>query len=182
MEDDGPSSIAVTVEFDDWWTALDDPARLCRRAISATLARAAPAAWQDAEVSLLLGDDATIRRLNATWRGQDRPTNVLSFPAEVLTPDALPAAPPPGGSFLGDIAVALETTRREAAAEGKPLADHLAHLLVHGTLHLLGHDHHTDAQAARMEGLERRILADLGVRDPYADVRQARPAVLEARS
>ncbi len=181
MNEDGPSTIAATVETDDWWAALDDPIGLCRRAISATLARAAPESWHDIEVSLLLADDATIRRLNATWRGQDRPTNVLSFPAGDLTPDALPE-PLPGGASLGDVAIALETTRREAAAEGKPLADHLAHLVVHGTLHLLGHDHHTDTQAERMEGLERRILADLGVGDPYADADDAGPQALEARS
>lgn len=181
MDEDGPSTIAVTVDIDDWWTALDDPIGLCRRSISATLARAAPPAWQSAQVSVLLTDDRAMRRLNATWRGRDRPTNVLSFPAESLAPDALPATPA-GGAFLGDIALALETTRREAAAEGKRLADHLAHLAVHGTLHLLGHDHHTDTQAERMEGLERRILADLGVGDPYALATEAGPEALEARS
>lgn len=181
MDEDGPSTIAATVETYDWWAALDDPIGLCRRAIAATLAHATPQAWHAAEISLLLADDAAIRRLNATWRGQDRATNVLSFPAEDLTPEALPAEPP-AGAFLGDLAIALETTRREAAAEGKPLAEHLAHLVVHGTLHLLGHDHQTDAQAATMEGLERRILADLGVGDPYADPEEPARKALEARS
>lgn len=152
-------SLAVDIAVEaEGWEAVVGLEALVQRVISTALAQAG--AGRDAEVSLLLCDDAAIRRLNADWRGQDKPTNVLSFPA---------AGPPPGGPpVLGDIAVAWETTRREADQEGKTLEAHLAHLLVHGVLHLLGHDHATDPQAEAMEGLERRILERLGIADPYA--------------
>jgi probable rRNA maturation factor len=161
MDSDGSHQIEVTVEADAWRTAVTDPETLCRRVIAAVLARevATPAA----EVSVLLADDARVRSLNRTWRGKDSPTNVLSFPAE--SGPVLGAIP--GPVLLGDVVVALETARREAEAEGKPLADHLSHLLVHGTLHLLGHDHEEDAEAEAMEALEAKLLADLGVADPY---------------
>jgi probable rRNA maturation factor len=118
-------------------------------------------------VSVLLADDAAVRDLNRAWRGRDKPTNVLSFPAfEPGTP--VPADGPPVP--LGDIAVALETVLREAEAEGKTPADHLAHLVVHGTLHLMGRDHEAgEAEAAAMEALEVAALATMGVADPYAD-------------
>ena len=113
-----------------------------------------------AELSVVLTDDASIRAINVQWRHKDEPTNVLSFPA----PPAMPGAP----RLLGDIIIAHETTAREAKAEGKPFADHLGHLAVHGFLHLLGYDHESDADAEVMERLEREILAKLGVPDPYA--------------
>jgi probable rRNA maturation factor len=129
-----------------------------RRAITEA-AIAIGADFKDRVLAVLLTDDASIRRLNAQWRHIDKPTNVLSFP------------PAPGQqgpvASLGDIAIAYETTAREAGEEGKPFANHLAHLAVHGFLHLLGHDHETDAAAEQMEGLERAILARLGVSDPY---------------
>ena len=115
--------------------------------------------FKDRVVAVLLTDDASIRRLNAQWRHIDKPTNVLSFP-----PGARQQGPV---TSLGDIAIAAETAAREATEEGKPFADHIAHLAVHGFLHLLGHDHDTDAAAEKMEGLERAILARLGVPDPY---------------
>ena len=110
------------------------------------------------EVTVLLADDATLRRLNRDFRGQDKATNVLAFPA----------APPSEEPAGGDIAVASETCAREAEEAGKPVGDHLSHLIVHGTLHLLGYDHATEADAQIMEGLERRALAGLGIADPYA--------------
>jgi len=113
-------------------------------------------------VSLLLSDDRTVRELNRQWRKIDKPTNVLSFPA--AEPTALARAP-----LLGDIVLAYETTAREAAAQKKSLADHGTHLVVHGFLHLLGHDHILAQQAEVMEALETRILARLGIADPYAD-------------
>jgi probable rRNA maturation factor len=114
----------------------------------------------------LEGDDA-VRQLNARYRGQDKPTNVLSFPAEW-------ESPADGGVIhLGDIVLAYETVAREAVAEGKPFAHHAQHLVVHGTLHVLGFDHETDATAAEMESLETRILEALGVPDPYAEVAPA---------
>lgn len=170
MDDDGPSTIAVVVEATAWYDLLDDPVTACRRAVGATLTEAAGDGWPaSAEVGVLLADDATVRQLNAEWRGLDRPTNVLSFPALDLTPDGIPPAPPAGPACLGDIALALETVRREAAEQDKSVLAHLSHLLVHGTLHLFGHDHQGDAEAERMERLEREILAGLGIGDPYAD-------------
>jgi probable rRNA maturation factor len=137
---------------------------LCRRAVATVLAREA-AATVGAEVSILLADDRRIRELNRTYRGKDSATNVLSFPSG---DGAAPPAPGPARPvLLGDIAVALETTAREAAAAGKPVADHLAHLLVHGALHLLGHDHEEAEEALRMEAREVELLAGLGVADPY---------------
>ncbi len=112
------------------------------------------------EVSVVLTDDAAIRRLNRDWRHIDKPTNVLSFPAAVLEN----GAPEP---LLGDIVIAYETVARESAEEHKPFLHHLAHLAVHGFLHLMGYDHETDSQADAMEGLERDILAGLGIADPY---------------
>lgn len=125
-------------------------------------------------VSILAADDARIAALNAEFRGKSSPTNVLSWPSEAraaATPGEMPHLPRPHpvgpAQELGDIALARGVIAREAAAAGKPFADHLAHLLVHGMLHLLGFDHVTDADATLMEGLETRILANLGVPDPY---------------
>lgn len=168
MDSDSSSDIEVTVEAAAWRTAVADPEGLCRRAVAAVLARQASAEAPvkvpiKAEVSVLLTDDARIRALNRDWRGRDRPTNVLSFPA-LPAGAAWPADRP---VLLGDVVLALETAEREAAAEGKALADHATHLLVHGTLHLLGFDHEGEAEAARMEQLEVELLAGLGIADPY---------------
>ncbi|HTO33913.1 MAG TPA: rRNA maturation RNase YbeY [Pararhizobium sp.] len=115
------------------------------------------------EVSLVFTDDASIRSINAEWRAQDKPTNVLSFPAFPLMPGKKP------GPMLGDIILAHETLVREADDLGKPFNEHLTHLLVHGFLHLFGYDHLEDNEAERMESLETRILAGLGLSDPYGD-------------
>ena len=144
------------------WSQVADVEALARRAIDAAttvaMATAAPM-----ELSLLLTDDAGIRELNRTWRNFDKPTNVLSFPGG--------GSPSPEGiHHLGDIAVAFETVAREAEAEGKSLADHLTHLIVHGTLHLLGYDHERDEEAEGMEALETKALAGLGIADPYRDM------------
>jgi probable rRNA maturation factor len=147
-------NIDVIVESAQW-NVLPDAQTVARNAIAQALAALNGRA--DAALAVLLTDDAAVRRLNATWRGLDKPTNVLSFPA-VETPDS---------QHLGDIAIAFETTAREAKDEGKPLADHLAHLAVHGCLHLAGYDHESDADAETMEQLERDILARLNVPDPY---------------
>ncbi len=146
------------------WSAEPDAETIVRRAL-----RAACAATPDAggEVSVVLTGDAAIRILNRDWRKLDKPTNVLSFPAPRVGRDD---AADQGGApaLLGDIVIAYETTAREAEAEGKPLSGHLAHLVVHGFLHLLGYDHESDAAATDMEGLETRILATLDVPDPHA--------------
>jgi probable rRNA maturation factor len=169
MDSDGPSTVTVTIAAPVWQAVVDDPEQLCRQAIGATLCRVAPPGWlAAAEVSVLLCDDATMRRLNARYRQQDRATNVLSFPAQELDPDRPPPAPGPGPVLLGDIALAAETVGAEAAAERKPPADHVRHLVVHGCLHLLGYDHQDAAGAARMERLEQAILGELGIPDPYA--------------
>ncbi|KQS81136.1 rRNA maturation factor [Rhizobium sp. Leaf384] len=115
------------------------------------------------ELSLVFTSDADIRSINAEWRGQDKPTNVLSFPAFPVTPGSMP------GPMLGDIVLAWETLVRESADLGKPFDDHLTHLLVHGFLHLFGYDHLETAEAERMEQLETRILSGLGISDPYGD-------------
>ena len=129
-------------------------------------------------VSILACDDARIARLNRDFRGMDKPTNVLSWPAfplAPLRPGGLPPAPPEpvagGGErepqSLGDVAIALQTARREAEALGIPLKDHVVHLILHGSLHLLGFDHEREEDAETMEGLESRALARVGIPDPY---------------
>ncbi|GAA4774200.1 rRNA maturation RNase YbeY [Novosphingobium ginsenosidimutans] len=119
--------------------------------------------------SLLFSDDAEVHELNREWRGKDKPTNVLSFP--MLEREGLLALSPEGPpELLGDIALALETCAREAADKGVPLEHHAAHLVVHGLLHLAGHDHvHSDEDAAAMEALEIKALALMGIADPYGD-------------
>lgn len=126
----------------------------------------------DYEISLLACSDARVAELNTEFRGKPTPTNVLSWPSEeraALIPGMIPQLPDgaPHELELGDIALAFETCVREAEEGGKPFNDHVSHLLVHGTLHLLGFDHINDPDAALMEGLETRILAKLGIEDPY---------------
>jgi probable rRNA maturation factor len=141
------------------WRRVPRAATVVRRAIGA----AAPARARNAELSVILTSDRAIRTLNRRWRGRDKPTNVLSFPAPA--PGKRPRGAP---RHLGDIVLAYETVAREARAEGKALDHHIAHLALHGFLHLLGYDHESHGQAEAMERRERRILARLGVPDPYA--------------
>jgi len=149
----------------DCWQAESEAEETVLRAIAAA-AMAVDADTGDAELAVMLTDDAGIRTLNANWRGIDKPTNVLSFPA--LQPPA-GVEPDDAPRMLGDIAIAYETVRREADDEGKTFANHLSHLAVHGFLHLVGYDHESDAEAEAMENVERQILAGLGIPDPYAD-------------
>ena len=146
--------IDIEIEGPAWTAALPDAEALARIAAQATLDSEGASAEG---VTLLLTDDATVRDLNLRFREQDKPTNVLSFPA--------PANPE---HFLGDVALAYGVCAREAGEQGKPLAHHLQHLVAHGVLHLLGYDHIGDDEAEAMEGLERTVLAALGVPDPYA--------------
>ena len=149
-----PAAPSIDVEVrSPLWDTEPAAADTVRAAINA-VAALVPA---QGEISVLLSDDAAVKELNRAWRGIDKPTNVLSFPAAR-----------PGGGLLGDIAIAYETLKREASAENKPLLHHLAHLAVHGFLHLLGYDHQTDSQADAMEGLERAALARLEIADPYS--------------
>ena len=147
------------------WADCPDAEAIVHRAIAAAAAFVETDTG-DAELAVMLTDDAGIRTLNKNWRGQDKPTNVLSFPA--LQPTGR-SSQPDGPRMLGDIAIAYETARREADDEEKPFDHHLSHLSVHGFLHLVGYDHENDDQAEAMEALERAILAELGVPDPYAD-------------
>jgi probable rRNA maturation factor len=146
--------IEVEIEHDPWLAALPDAVILVRAAAEAALSEGEGPA--DGEVTVLLTDDAEQKELNRQFRSKDKPTNVLSFPA----PDF--AAP-----HLGDVSLAYETCTREAEEQSKPLCDHLAHLVAHGVLHLLGYDHESDAEAEAMEALERKVMARLGVPDPY---------------
>jgi len=149
------------IESSRRWRASPGIEKLVRRAIEASLRASGARILDGAEVSVLLADDAEMRALNERWRGVDKPTNVLSFPA--AGPDKIAAAP-----LLGDIVVAFETAEREAVEEGKTFADHAAHLVVHGFLHLLGYDHQGAGEADRMEALETGALARLRIADPYA--------------
>lgn len=152
-EDDSPDSIEI-VSRDPRWDADDEdwPA-LAQTVLDAVNAAIKPA--RRGEIALLLADDAALKDLNAQWRGKDKPTNVLSFPA-------------PPGPMLGDIALSRDTLAREAAAQGKTFRDHALHMMVHGLLHLHGHDHEAGDEAAAMEALEVRILDSMSVADPYA--------------
>ena len=154
----------VLVTADCW---RDEPGAeaVIHRAIEAA-AEIADADTGEAELAVMLTDDGGIRTLNQNWRGIDKATNVLSFPA--LQPTG-PVGPDDAPRMLGDIAIAYQTTRREADEEHKPFDHHLSHLAVHGFLHLIGYDHENDDEAEAMESLEREILAQLGIPDPYAD-------------
>jgi probable rRNA maturation factor len=152
-------TIIVDVEVvDPAWLAAGDVDILAQDAIAATLVEVGKRVHPDAEISVRLCDDDEIRALNLAWRNKDKATNVLSFPS------------PAGdrGPLLGDIVVAFEYVSEEARDAGRSLRDHLAHMLVHGMLHLLGFDHENESEAEEMEALERRILAKLGIDDPYS--------------
>ena len=156
----------------------------CRTAQSvvrkAVLAAAKAVSTPGAELAIVLGNDSAIKALNRDWRGKNTATNVLSFPAVPVgsaqaagksgkkTSQKTSDKSGPPIPYIGDIVIAYQTTAREAAAEGKPFGHHLAHLAVHGFLHLLGYDHENDRDAEKMESLERRILRRLAVPDPYA--------------
>lgn len=151
-------SIDIVRESPLWDEERDIDAML-RRAISEA---SADVSTKDAELAIVLTDDSRIRALNRVWRGLDKPTNVLSFPAKDRSGgEGAPA-------LLGDIVIAFETTRREALAQGTPFLHYLAHLTVHGFLHLRGYDHEAEDEAETMERLERQILARLDISDPYA--------------
>jgi probable rRNA maturation factor len=149
----------------DCWQDEPDAEAVIQRAI-AIAAATVDTDVADAELAVMLTDDSGIRTLNSNWRGIDKPTNVLSFPALQpaggLDEDDVPR-------MLGDIAIAYQTMRREADDEQKPFDHHLSHLAVHGFLHLIGYDHENDDDAEAMEALEQEILAQLGIPDPYAD-------------
>ncbi|HEV2599134.1 rRNA maturation RNase YbeY [Sphingopyxis sp.] len=161
-----------THEAQPWPDALDWEAR-AGEAAAAALALTPFASLADAaplvEIAIRLTDDDEVHNLNRDFRGKDKPTNVLSFPQ--VQPDLLEGLSnsDDGEILLGDIVLARETCAREADEKGVSLADHATHLIVHGTLHLVGYDHMDDASAAAMEALEVKALASLGIANPYAD-------------
>jgi probable rRNA maturation factor len=176
MTDPGPSSTGSSLEVEvvrhaEIWDriAVSDGALIA--AARAAYAATSPARGKHCEATLVLGDDEEIRALNRTWRGKDSSTNVLSFPAGVFH-GAIQEEPLP----LGDVVLAAETVLAEASDKGVPVADHLAHLVVHGILHLLGFDHERDQDALAMEAMEVKVLAGLGIADPYAEDASANPA------
>ena len=149
----------IDVAADDaWLAAAPDCEALAGAAAKAALAAAPTLRRIGEEVSILLTDDPTVRALNAQYRHQDKPTNVLSFPAADTA-----------HGHLGDICLAYGVCAREAVEQGKTLAAHLQHLVAHGVLHLVGYDHEDEADAEVMEDLERQILAGLGLADPYLE-------------
>jgi probable rRNA maturation factor len=158
------ATIEIAVEAPAWKN-LSGAEAAVRRAIEETIA---VAGIDKGEIGVVLTDDARVRALNRRWRGVDKATNVLSFPAQ---PGA--AATP---RLLGDLVFAFETLMREAASEGKPASQHLSHLAVHGTLHLLGFDHEREEEAEAMEERERAILGGLGLVDLHAGARERRTA------
>ncbi|MEN3396067.1 rRNA maturation RNase YbeY [Brucella melitensis] len=157
---DNAIHIDIMIEAGNW----PDEASL-----ESLVSKSVAAAWNHlglkcatSELSVVFTDDASIQLLNGEWRGKDKPTNVLSFPAFPVKAGSQP------GPMLGDIVIARETVEREAKEEGKPIENHLSRLVVHGFLHLLGYDHETDEEAEVMEAREREILHALAIPDPYA--------------
>ncbi len=153
--------VEVSVEC-ELWAALPNAENLAAQAIDKARKVTKIKLHKDAEVSVLLVDDARIRSLNAQWRSIDKATNVLSFPASA--PGKLASNP-----LLGDIVMAFETMQREARDEGKSLANHFSHLVVHGFLHLIGYDHENEGDAETMEALEIKVLAGLKIANPYSE-------------
>jgi probable rRNA maturation factor len=163
--------IDVLIDSDRWKSA-DNIRTLVRRAVAEA---ASAQSTSERELAIVLTDDSAIRQLNRLWRGVDAPTNVLSFPAATKQDADEPA-------HLGDIVLAYETIAREAGDESKPLAHHVAHLVVHGYLHLLGFDHERNADAEEMEQTERKILRRLAIPDPYRHNAAKRPAPKHRKS
>jgi probable rRNA maturation factor len=153
-------TIEIDVE-DPSWNQIPDLEGLTKRAVAAALAETTFSA-DSCDVAILFTNDEVMGEINTAWRGKSGPTNVLSFPA----PGDLPV-PEGEARPLGDIVLASGVVTREAAEQGKSLPDHVAHLIVHGILHLLGHDHEDDDEAHQMESLETEILKGLGISDPY---------------
>jgi probable rRNA maturation factor len=166
--------LEVDIEADEEWDSSTDWPLLARRAAEAAVAESAfpqlAESERPVELSVRLTTDEDVRALNAHWRGKDKPTNVLSFPMSEQY--EIEQADEDGPELmLGDIVLARGVCEREAADKAIPVERHAAHLLVHGTLHLLGHDHRDDNEAAGMEQREVRALARLGIADPYAEAR-----------
>ncbi len=166
-----PAGVTVDLTIDDpgWLDDLPGADEEARKVCIAALETTCPGS--ELVVSLVMSNDRNVATLNRRWRKIDKPTDVLSFPSEKRSPGIAPlaAAGAPGGSpvELGDIVIARETLLRDALEHVRPLHDHLAHIVVHGTLHLLGYEHETDDDAEVMETMEQTVLAGLGIPDPY---------------
>jgi len=160
--------IAVVRDRGPWPAGIEDPIRRAARHVLVTVDGAEAASGL--ETSIVLTDDESVTDLNTRYRGQAKPTNVLSFPIQDPYADRTTLDQ---SDCLGEIYLAAETVAREAAAEGKDLEAHLTHLVVHGMLHLLGFDHMSESQAEEMEAMETRLLAQLGIADPYAESTEA---------
>ena len=163
----------VAIEADEEWDSSQRWATLAQAAAEAAIAESAfpqlATSKRSVEISVRLTGDDEVRALNSRWRGKDRPTNVLSFP--LAGESELHVTGDGPELMLGDIVLARGVCAAEAQEKRLPIEDHAAHLMVHGTLHLLGYDHHDDASAADMEGREVRALARLGIGDPYEGAR-----------
>lgn len=167
--------ISVVVSCPDWLVALPEAAELAHEAATAALAAAgfAPLAAQ-LELGIWLGGDDDVQRLNRLHRNRDAPTNVLAFAVADCVAGTPPEPPALGAPLaLGDVVLGCATVSAEAQDQNKPLADHLRHLVVHGVLHIAGHDHQIEAQARTMEAMERAVLERLGVADPYGEGKAA---------
>jgi probable rRNA maturation factor len=163
-------TLDIAIDSDAEWDSSNDWATLARSAAIAAIAESAfpqlGSGPRSVELSVRLTSDAEVHALNSEWRGKDKPTNVLSFP--MMEPEELDGSDDAGPELmLGDIILARGVCVAEAADKGISLENHAAHLMVHGTLHLLGHDHMDDDSAADMEARETRALARLGIADPY---------------
>ena len=161
------TEIEISLRDSAWSTALPDAAAVARRAAAAAL-KAEVNLPGRVELSVVLADDAFVRTLNRDYRGQDHATDVLSFPVHER-----PCLDPPPGEMplmLGDVVLARETVQRDSASAGVGLADRVSHLVVHGVLHLLGHDHDEPDAERRMRALESRTLLALGLCDPYVNL------------
>ena len=161
------TEIEISLRDSAWSTALPDAAAVARRAAVAAL-KAVNELPDSVELSVVLADDSFVRTLNRTYRGQDRATDVLSFPIHERPCDAQPETEQP--LMLGDVVLARETVQRDSASAGIGLADRVSHLVVHGVFHLLGHDHDEPAAERRMRALESRTLLGLGLSDPYVNL------------
>ena len=149
-----PEALDILIQplFPAWKVKLRPYCKSIREVCGAAVVAQLGKKHEPLEMTVVLADDAFVKELNGTYRGKNKPTNVLSFPSD---------------SHLGDVVLAFETVEREAAEQGKSFKAHATHLLVHGTLHLLGHDHEQEAEAEEMEALEVKILKKLGVANPY---------------
>lgn len=156
------SPVVDVVAESPLWSVSPELEAIAQRAVAAALAEAQRPYNEEAELAVILADDARLKDLNRDWRGKDQPTNVLSFPA--AEGEEIATAP-----LLGDLVLAFETVKGEAERDGKSFDAHFAHLVVHGTLHLFGFDHMSGEEAEEMENLERAALARLGIADPYLE-------------